>query len=291
MLTEQRNPRTADIDQLSTIEILRVMNTEDAGVASAVREALPAIAEAVDVVVERLRSGGTLIYAGAGTSGRLAMLDAVELVPTFGTSPDLVRVLIAGGKPALTRAIEGAEDNREAGRAELRALGVTGRDVVVGLAASGFTPYVVGVLEAAGEVGAKTIAVACNAPAPLLERADIKIVALVGPEVIAGSTRLKAGTAQKLILNMISTASMIRLGKVYSNLMVDVQVTNEKLARRGRHIVAEIVGVDLDRAQLLLEQSNQEVKTAIVVGLLGISADEARQRLAEHQGILREVIG
>jgi len=291
MLTEQRNPRTADIDQLSTIEILRVMNTEDAGVASAVREALPAIAEAVDVVVERLRSGGTLIYAGAGTSGRLAMLDAVELVPTFGTSPDLVRVLIAGGKPALTRAIEGAEDNREAGRAELRALGVTGRDVVVGLAASGFTPYVVGVLEAAGEAGAKTIAVACNAPAPLLERADIKIVALVGPEVIAGSTRLKAGTAQKLILNMISTASMIRLGKVYSNLMVDVQVTNEKLARRGRHIVAEIVGVDLDRAQLLLEQSNQEVKTAIVVGLLGISADEARQRLAERQGILREVIG
>lgn len=290
MLTEQRNPRSADIDRRSTLEILRIMNEEDATVALAVREALPAIAQAVDAIVDGIRAGGRLIYVGAGTSGRLALMDAVECVPTFNTPPDLVQALVAGGTGALTQVVEGAEDDAEAGSRDLLRLGVGVRDVVVGVAASGRTPYVVGALQAANEAGAVTIGISCNAPAPLLEVAQIPILALVGPEVITGSTRLKAGTAQKMILNMLSTASMIRLGKVYGNLMVDMRITNQKLAERARRIVAEIAGVSLEEAGRLLAQAGNEVKTAIVTGLLGVEVEEARTLLEQAQGRLREII-
>ncbi|MBI5669243.1 MAG: N-acetylmuramic acid 6-phosphate etherase [Chloroflexi bacterium] len=290
MLTEQRNPRSANIDQLSAFHIVQLMNAEDLSVAAAVREALPAIAEAVETIAARLRQGGRLIYVGAGTSGRLAVLDAVECVPTFSTDPTLVQGVIAGGVTALTQAVEGAEDDRDAGQRDLLALGLTDVDVVVGIAASGRTPYVVAALEAANDHGAATIGVSCNAPAPLLQVAQIKIAALVGPEVITGSTRLKAGTAQKMILNMLSTASMVLLGKVYGNLMVDVKVTNRKLADRARRIVMEVTGVDADEATRLLALTNNEVKTAIVVGLLDVTPDEARARLKAAQGRLRAVI-
>ena len=290
MLTEQRNPRSTAIDRASTLEILQIMNAEDATVADAVREALPAVARAVDAITGRLRQGGRLIYVGAGTSGRLGVMDAAECVPTFGTPPTLVQALIAGGEKALTQAVEGAEDDREAGRRELLALGVNERDAVVGIAASGRTPYVIAALEAANEVGAATIALTCNRPAPLLDVAQIGIAVLVGPEIITGSTRLKAGTAQKMVLNMLSTATMIRLGKVYGNLMVDVMVTNEKLADRARRIVSEVVGCTLEEAGKLLEQTGYAAKPAIVVGLLGVTPDKAQAMLDEAEGRLGDVL-
>jgi N-acetylmuramic acid 6-phosphate etherase len=290
MLTEQRNPRTTDIDRLSTLEILEIINDEDATVAAAVRRALPQIARAVDTIVDGLRHGGRLLYVGAGTSGRLGVLDAVECVPTFSTDPDMVQGIVAGGEAAITRSIEGAEDDREAGRAAIRERAVARHDTVVGLAASGRTPDVIGALEEANARGAATVAVACNDPVPLFEAAQIAIPALVGPEVIAGSTRMKAGTAQKMILNMLSTASMIRLGKVYGNLMVDVRVSNQKLAARARRIVSEVTGTSEEEAARLLTLADNQVKTAIVVGLLGLSPDEARARLAAAQGMLRRVI-
>ncbi|MBZ0305809.1 MAG: N-acetylmuramic acid 6-phosphate etherase [Anaerolineae bacterium] len=291
MLTETRNPKTMFIDQLSTLEIVQVMNQEDAAVPQVVAKTLPDIARAVDAIVEGIRAGGRLIYVGAGTSGRLGILDAAECVPTFSTPPELVQALIAGGEGALTDAVEGAEDRADKGRQDVLALNLTPQDVVVGTAASGRTPYVIGALEAANEIGAVTVAISCNAPAPILDIASIKIAAVTGPEVVTGSTRLKAGTAQKLILNMLSTASMIKLGKVYGNLMVDVQVTNQKLAQRAQRIVAEVVGVSEAEAEQLLHQTQQEVKTAIVVGLLHITPEEARRKLAETHGILRKVIG
>jgi len=291
MLTEKRSERTANIDRLDTLAILEVMNDEDATVPGAVRRVLPAIAQAVDTIVEHLRRGGRLLYVGAGTSGRLGVLDAVECVPTFNTDPDMVQGIIAGGPLALTHAVEGAEDDRAAGYAEMVARNVSERDVVVGIAASGRTPYVLGALEAANAAGAATVAITCNEPAPMLDLATISIVALVGPEVIAGSTRLKAGTAQKLILNMLSTASMIRLGKVYQNLMVDMRVTNQKLMQRARRIVAEISGVSSEEADRLLAQAGGEIKTAIVMALLGIGPEVARARIAAAGGVLREAIG
>ncbi len=291
MQTEQPNPNTRQIDQLPTLDALRLINAEDATVAAAVEAALPDIAQAVDAIAERLRAGGRLIYVGAGTSGRLGVLDAVECVPTFGTPPELVQGLIAGGLPALTQAAEGAEDDRTAGHDELLALAVSAADAVVGIAASGRTPYVLGALDAAREVGALRIGIACNTPAPLLDAAEIAIAAIVGPEVIAGSTRLKAGTAQKLILNMISTATMIRLGKVYGNRMVDVKVTNQKLAARARRLVVEIAGIDEDEAARLLAQTGNRVKPAVVMALLGLSADAAQARLDTAQGVLGDVIG
>lgn len=291
MLTESRNPRTAAIDTLPTLEVLRLINDEDATVAGAVRQALPDIARAVDAVVESLGGGGRLFYVGAGTSGRLAVLDAVELVPTFSAPPDLVVPLIAGGAPALTRSIEGVEDRDDEGRRDLLAAGVKKGDVVVGLAASGRTPYVLGALAAAREVGAATVALSCNQPAPILEAADIGVALLVGPEVITGSTRMKAGTAQKLALNLLSTAVMVRLGKVYGNLMVDVQVKNAKLERRARGMLMEIAGLDEEAAGDLLVRAGYEVKTAVVMALLGLSAEEARARLAAAGGVLRQAIG
>ena len=290
MLTEKRSPRTANIDRLSTLAVLEVMNDEDATVPGAVRRVLPAIAQAVDAIVEHLRRGGRLLYVGAGTSGRLGVLDAVECVPTFNTDPETVQGIIAGGPLALTHAAEGAEDDRAAGYAEMVSRNVSERDVVVGIAASGRTPYVIGALEAANAVRAATVAISCNEPAPMLDIAGIPIAVLVGPEIITGSTRLKSGTAQKLILNMLSTASMIRLGKVYQNLMVDMRVTNQKLMQRAQRIVAEITGVSSEEAGKLLEQTGHEVKTAIVVALLGVSPEAARARIAAAGGVLREAL-
>lgn len=290
MLTETKNPKTTEIDRLPTREILKIMNQEDATVTEVVAQAIPEIAQAVEAIVKGLRAGGRLIYAGAGTSGRLGILDAAECVPTFSVSSEMVQAIIAGGGGALIEAVEGAEDRADLGRNDILALHLTPHDVVVGIAASGRTPYVIGVLEAANEKGATTVAVSCNTPAPILDIAQIKIAAVTGAEVITGSTRLKAGTAQKLILNMLSTASMIKLGKVYGNLMVDVQITNIKLAQRAQRIISEIAGVSETEAEKLLAQTNNEVKTAIVVGLLNISPNEARQKLANAQGMLREVM-
>lgn len=291
MLTEKSNPRSTQIDQLDTLDMLRVINEEDAGVAGAVRRALPAIAEAVDMIAARLREGGRLFYFGAGTSGRLGVLDAVECVPTFSASPEMVQGVIAGGTRALTQSVEGAEDDYDAGHAAVTERGITARDVVVGIAASGRTPFVIGALVAADAAGAATVAVTCNDPAPLLDHAQIGIAVVVGPEVIAGSTRLKAGTAQKMVLNMLSTGSMIRLGKVYGNLMVDVMVTNQKLAERARGLVMRIAGVDAARADALLAQTGQQVKPAIVMALCAVTVDEARGLLDDAHGMLRDVIG
>jgi N-acetylmuramic acid 6-phosphate etherase len=290
MLTESRNPRTTHIDQLSALEIVQLMNAEDATVADAVKAVLPQVAQAVEAISERLANGGRLFYVGAGTSGRLGVIDAVECVPTFSTPPELVQAIMAGGSRAFTEPIEGAEDSREQGRTDLLARGVKVADAVVGIAASGRTPYVVSALEAANEIGAVTIAVVCNSPSAMLDVAKIGIAALVGPEVISGSTRLKSGTAQKLILNMLSTASMIRLGKVYGNLMVDVRLSNAKLIRRGRGIIMEVAGVDEAEAERLLAASDNEVKTAIAMSLLGVGADEARQRLQAAGGRLADAI-
>lgn len=291
MLTEKPNPRTATIDQLSTLEMLEVINDEDATVAGAVRRALPDIARAVDVIAAHLRQGGRLLYVGAGTSGRLGVLDAVECVPTFGTDPDVVQGIVAGGLDAITHSIEGAEDDEDAGYHDMLARGVGARDVVVGIAASGTTPYVIGALNAGNALGAATVAVVCNQPAPMLDIAHISIAVVVGPEVIAGSTRLKSGTAQKMVLNMLSTGSMIRLGKVYGNLMIDVKVTNQKLAQRARRIVTQVTGISEDEAARLLVQTHNEAKPAIVMALLGVSAAEARARLDAANGMLRDVIG
>ncbi len=290
MLTESQNPRTADIDRLSTLDMLGRINEEDAKVAEAVHGALPQIAQAVDAIAERMGRGGRLIYVGAGTSGRLGVLDAAECVPTFSTDPSEVIGLIAGGLGAMTNSVEGAEDNREAGRSDLLALNLTANDAVVGIAASGRTPYVLGALEAAQEIGAITIGVSCNAPAPLLDAAEIGIGVPVGPEAITGSTRMKAGTAQKLVLNMISTGVMVKLGKVYGNLMVDVRPTNSKLVDRARRIIAQVTGIQYDTAALLLEESGNQVKTAIVMAQKGVSADEARRLISAAGGRLREVI-
>jgi len=290
MITEQQNPKTLDIDELSTLDIVMRINAEDWTVAEAVARALPSIAEAVDAIVARLQAGGRLFYVGAGTSGRLGILDAVECVPTYNTPPQLVQGLIAGGEAAFTRSIEGVEDDTDAARHDLMAQAMTGRDVVVGIAASGRTPYALGAIAYARQQGALTIGISCNEPAPLLDAADIGIGVVTGPEVITGSTRMKAGTAQKLVLNMLSTATMIKLGKVYGNLMVDVQVRNEKLLQRARRIVVQVGQVEPERAAELLEAAHEDVKVAIVMARRAVTADEARLLLTEAGGILRKVI-
>ncbi|MCB9452872.1 MAG: N-acetylmuramic acid 6-phosphate etherase [Anaerolineaceae bacterium] len=291
MLTEQSNPRTTQIDQLSALDIVKIINAEDQLVAQAVAKVLPQIAQAVQAIAEAIRAGGRLIYVGAGTSGRLGVLDAAECVPTFSTPPEMVQALIAGGDRAMTLAMEGAEDNRQAANDDLDAIGLTAADVVVGIAASGRTPYVLAALEKANALGCVTAGVTCNAPSAILEIAQIGIAVLVGPEVISGSTRMKAGTAQKMVLNMLSTAAMIRLGKVYGNLMVDVRVTNEKLEQRARRIVARLTGLDESAAGELLQNAANEVKTAIVCHLRQVSPAEARALLREQNGRLRAVIG
>jgi N-acetylmuramic acid 6-phosphate etherase len=290
-LTEERNPLTRDIDTLSTLDMLNLINAEDQKVALSVRDELPNIAAAVDAITARMQRGGRLIYIGAGTSGRLGVLDASECPPTFGTLPELVVGLIAGGLAALTDAVEGAEDDWEGGAADIAELDANENDCVIGIAASGRTPYAFGGLQEAKKRGALTVSITCNRPSPLEELAEIGIAPVVGPEVISGSTRLKAGTAQKMVLNMISTAVMIRLGKTYTNLMVDVQPTNAKLRQRARRIVAEATGLDLQRATKILSACNGEVKTAIVAILAGISPELARIRLHETGGYVRKAIG
>ncbi len=285
-MTEKNNPNTAGLDQMSTASVLARLNNEDQRVAIAVARALPAVEKAVEGIVARLRHGGRLFYVGAGTSGRLGVLDAVECVPTFRTPPEMVQALIAGGEVALTRAVEGAEDDRDGARAELEARQLGADDALVGIAASGHTPYTLGAVALAREQGALTIGIACNEPAPLLEESEIAIAAIVGPEALAGSTRLKAGTAQKLILNMLSTATMVRLGKVYGNRMVDLQITNAKLARRARALTMEILEIDETSAAELLERAGNHVKTAIVMGRLGVDQCEAGQRLEAADGFL-----
>lgn len=289
-LTEQVNPFTENIDTVSTTEMVRLINQEDARVAAAVAVELENIARAIDAIAERMRRGGRLIYIGAGTSGRLGVLDASECPPTFSTPPELVVALIAGGKRAITESVEGAEDEYDLGAQQVIELNVGRNDSVVGVAASGGTPYVLGGIDEARKCGALTVSVACNRPSKLEEAAEIGIAPLVGPEVIAGSTRLKAGTAQKLVLNMISTGVMIKLGKTFGNLMVDVQTTNSKLRDRARYIVAQACDISLERSAQILEDCNGEVKAAIVSELAGVPAEQARRLLKRSGGMVRKAL-
>jgi N-acetylmuramic acid 6-phosphate etherase len=291
MLTEQQNLQSMNIDTLTTLEMLQIMNDEDTKVALAIREALPQISQAVDLIAKRMRDGGRLIYIGAGTSGRLGILDAVECVPTFSTTPNQIVALLAGGRDAMFDSIEGAEDDVRAGAHDLSMLKLDSLDSVVGIAASGKTPYVLGAIAFANQIGTLTIGLACNTPSPLLDAVQIPIGVPVGPEVITGSTRLKAGSAQKMALNMISTGTMIKLGKVYGNLMVDVQPTNTKLVDRARRIVMQISGVDYEQSSELLAEANGEVKPAIVMAVRSVSVAEAQDLLQQVGGHLRKVIG
>jgi len=290
LATEQVNPATLEIDRQSPLEIVRAINAEDASVAGAVARELPQIARAIEAITARLRSGGRLIYLGAGTSGRLGALDAVECPPTFNVAPGLVVACVAGGSFALSEASERAEDDGAAGEDDLRRLAVAARDAVVGITASGRTPYVLGAVAYARAQGALTIGLACNADTPLARAVDISIAPVVGPEVISGSTRLKAGTAQKMALNMLSTGTMILLGKTFGNLMVDVQASNAKLRRRAVEIVRQATGLDAEAAATLLHDADDEVKTAILIARAGVTPAEARGRLAAHGGVLRAAL-
>jgi N-acetylmuramic acid 6-phosphate etherase len=280
------------IDQLSPLEIVDLINAEDRMVAEAVHEERGAIAHAVALVVDTFRSGGRLFYVGAGTSGRLGVLDSAEMPPTYGTSPDMVQGIIAGGYEALVRAQEGAEDRPEDGARDIAARGVTGRDFVLGIATSGTTPYVHGALKHARGVGARTGFLLCTYPSEeLLATHDVVIAPLVGPEVITGSTRMKAGTATKMVLNTITTSAMVLLGKVFGNLMVDLQVTCEKLRDRGERILMETMGLDRPAAAVLLEEAGGHVKTAIVMAKLDLGADQARAYLDTAGGLIARVVG
>ena len=290
-ITESLNPATTDIDSLSSIEIVRLINQEDARVASAVQAELVHIARAVDIIVERLERGGRLFYFGAGTSGRLGVMDASEMMPTYSTPPGLVQAFIAGGDGALRQAVEAAEDNAAGGRQVAYEAGVGEGDVVVGITASGEAPWVLGAIEAARHLGAATIALVCNPEGALVTQVDVAIVPVVGPEVIAGSTRMKAGSAQKMVLNMLSTAAMIRLGKVYGNMMVDMRTSNQKLRRRALDIVQKITGANAQTARHALQTSSYEIKPALVMLLAGVSLEEARQRLKQTGGWVRAAIG
>jgi N-acetylmuramic acid 6-phosphate etherase len=288
--TEQRNPRTSDLDALSTADLLATLHAENAVVQEAVSAALPAVCLVVDAVSERLARGGRLFYVGAGTSGRLGVLDASECPPTFGVPPEMVQGIIAGGYPALTGAVEAVEDDVEAGAREAQARGVGERDAMIGIAASGRTPFVIGALRQARAAGAFTAALS-NVSIPAIgAHADVTILAVTGPEALTGSTRLKAGTAQKLILNLISTAAMIRIGKVYGNLMVDVRATNEKLQDRAERIVMEAADVNRAEAETALAGCGYEVKTAIVALTLRVGADEARSCLEAAGGHVRKAL-
>ncbi len=289
-LTEQPNPASVNLDALPPLELARLMNRQDAGVPTAVAEALPQIAQAMELMAQALLQGHRVFYQGAGTSGRLAVLDAVELLPTFSLEPDRVIPLLAGGTAAMTRSIEGAEDSQEQGRADLAAHGFQAGDVLVGLAASGRTSYVLGGLAYARELGAASVAIVCTPNSPMAQAADLAIELLTGPEVLTGSTRLKAGTAQKMVLNMLSTGAMVRLGKVYGNRMVDVQPINRKLRERAVRIVMESTGVEREEARRLLEEAGWVVKVAVVMGLAGIGREEARDRLAASGGRVREAL-
>ena len=290
LATETRNPETMDLDKMSPLEIVTAMNREDARAVASIEPELPKIAQAIEWGTAALEAGGRIIYMGAGTSGRLGVLDAAECPPTFGVSPDRVVGLIAGGEGAFIKAVEGAEDSAELGAKDLREHDLTAKDMVVGLAASGRTPYVLGGLRYARELGCKTVAIACNAGSKIGAEAALAIEPVPGPEVLTGSTRLKAGTVQKLVLNMISTGCMVRIGKAYENLMVDVQQTNEKLVVRGQNIVMEATGCTRERAIEALEDADGHVKTALVEVLLDCDSNEAKRRLEAAAGHVRAAI-
>ena len=290
MSTETRNPASETLDAMSALEIVTLMNKEDRKVPEAIESQLGKIAEAAEAAVSSFERGGRLIYIGAGTSGRLGVVDASECPPTFGVPEGMVIGLIAGGERAFTKAVEGAEDSPGLGRRDLEALGLTALDTVIGLAASGRTPYVIGALLYAKETGARTVAIVCNKGSRIAELSDIAIEVEAGPEVLTGSTRLKAGTAEKLVLNMISTASMVRLGKCYSNLMVDVVQSNEKLESRAENIVIETTGVTREEARKALEEAGGSVKKAVVMLLKGCSADDAGKCLMRAKGHVREAL-
>lgn len=291
-LTEQRNPASSRIDELDPLGIVDLINAEDRLVADAVAREREAIATALELAEAAFRAGGRLIYVGAGTSGRLGVLDAAEMPPTFGTDPSMVRGVIAGGYEALVRAQEGAEDHPEAGAVAIESIDVTELDFVLGIATSGTTPYVHGAVNRAKELGARTGFLTCTPPPQsLIDQVDVVIAPLVGPEVITGSTRMKAGTATKLVLNTITTGAMVRLGKVHGNLMVDLQVTCEKLRDRGERILQSMLEIDRSEAGELLDRAEGHVKTALVMGRMGVEADEARRRIESASGVIAAVVG
>jgi N-acetylmuramic acid 6-phosphate etherase len=290
LVSEERNPRTMEIDLQSTADILRSINQEDRLVPEAVARVIPEITAAVDRIVSAFGKGGRLVYMGAGTSGRLGVLDASECPPTFGVPAGMVVGLIAGGPDALVMATEGAEDNADDGVAALKDIGLTGNDVVVGIAVSGRTPYVIGGLNFARQIGATTVALSCNPDSAIAEIAEISIAPIVGPEVLTGSTRMKSGTAQKLVLNMLTTASMIRIGKIYQNLMVDLHPSNEKLVARAVRIVIQGTGCTEQEAEQVLERSGNDVKLAILMAATGLPVDPAKSALAAAGGFLRKAI-
>lgn len=285
--SEQQNPATLDIDLLSTLEIVEKINHEDSKVSQAIKKILPELAEAVDLIVQSFQQKGRLIYLGAGTSGRLAVLDAVECVPTFGVSDDQVIGLLAGGKQAMFKAQEGAEDDAEAAAEDLKKIAFSDKDILVAITASGRTPYVIGAMQYAKTINAKCIALSCNANAAIAAYADIALLPVVGAEVLAGSTRMKSATAQKMVLNILSTASMIRLGKCYQNLMVDLQANNQKLFARGLAIIMQVTGVEQAVAEKTLKQAGMQVKLALLMLLTGKDAKAAQQLLTENHGFLR----
>lgn len=290
MITEGRNPASQNIDELTTEAMLRVINDEDKKVALAVEAIVPQIAQVVDAITAAFSRGGRLIYCGAGTSGRLGILDASECPPTFGTPRSQVVGLIAGGHTAILQAVENAEDNVEQGAQDLRDIQFNANDVLVGIAASGRTPYVLGALAYARQQGAFTAALTCNPNSPMSQAADVALTPVVGPEVVTGSSRMKAGTAQKLVLNMLTTGAMIRSGKVYGNLMVDVEATNQKLVQRQVNIVKQATDCDDATAQQALAACNGHCKTAIVMVLAGFTADEAKSLLSQNQGFIRNAL-
>ncbi|ENM5733977.1 N-acetylmuramic acid 6-phosphate etherase [Vibrio mimicus] len=290
LVSEGRNPDTMDIDLLSSQEIVERLNQQDKQVPLAVEAVLPQIAQAVDKITAAFKQGGRLIYLGAGTSGRLGVLDASECPPTFGVSDQMVIGLIAGGKEAMFTAQEGAEDNATLGEHDLQQINFSSKDVLVGIAASGRTPYVIGALEYANDLGATTIALSCNPDSPIAEIAHIAISPVVGPEALTGSTRLKSGTAQKLVLNMLTTASMIRLGKSYQNLMVDVRATNRKLIARAVRIVMQATDCQREEAEALLKESHNNAKLAILMHLTGMNYEQATAKLSQSDGFLRRAM-
>lgn len=290
LISETRNARTMALDGVSTREMVSLLNQEDAQVAPAVAAVLDEVANAVDAAAMALQAGGRIIYMGAGTSGRLGVLDASECPPTFGVPHGLVVGLIAGGPGALLKAVEGAEDSMQLGEDDLKALNLRAADLVVGIAASGRTPYVIGGLRYAKATGCTTVAISCNPASPIASEADIAISPVVGPEALTGSTRLKSGTAQKMVLNMISTGAMVKFGKVYQNLMVDMKATNIKLVDRACRMLMEATGVERAQAEAVLQQTEYEVKPAILMVLTGLDAASARARLDQHRGFLRAAL-
>lgn len=290
LITEQRNPNSMQIDKMSTLELVTLINCEDKYVAVAVEKCLPHIAQAVEKIVQAFQSGGRLIYIGAGTSGRLGVLDASECPPTFGVSSDMVKGIIAGGEKALRNPVEGAEDNKNAGVLDLQAVDFSKKDVLVGIAASGRTPYVIGALEYANQMGAVTVAIVSNPNSAMSNIASIAIETVVGAEVLTGSSRLKSGTAQKLVLNMLTTASMILIGKCYQNLMVDVQASNQKLVARAISIVMQATDCSREKAEMTLSQADNNAKLAILMILAGLDKPSAQQLLAKKQGHLQQAL-